>query len=154
MIWTAVYVASIVGVNLLFGVVPFIGSFVVGGIFILRDFAQREIGHRVLLASVAGIGISYAMAGPGVALASAAAFGASEACDWAVFTLTKRPFRERVIASSLVSVPVDSAVFLLALGAFGWAPLAVQIASKLVALAVVLRPLPSLTPTGADDVRR
>jgi uncharacterized PurR-regulated membrane protein YhhQ (DUF165 family) len=140
-IWVAVYAAAIVGVNLIFGVVPLLGSFVVGGIFILRDHAQRAVGHRVLLASIAGIGVSYVMADPFVAVASAAAFGASELCDWAAYSLTKRPFRERVVLSSLVSVPVDSLVFLALLPLpFSWPALAIQIASKLAALAVLFLP--------------
>ena len=58
MIWTTVYVFSIVLVNWLFVVVPplvtpfgnlYLATLVVGVVFVLRDYAQREIGHKVLL---------------------------------------------------------------------------------------------------------
>jgi uncharacterized PurR-regulated membrane protein YhhQ (DUF165 family) len=149
MIWTAAYVASVVLVNVIFGWVPFLGSFVVGGIFIVRDLAQREIGHRVALATLAGIGISYVMAAPPVAVASACAFGIGGGADWLVFSALKRhSFRRRVVMSSLVSVPIDSAVFLgVLLGTVPAAAFWVQVASKLAAVAVILaipRPVPEV----------
>ena len=55
--FTLSYILAIVLVNMGFIYVPMIPMFgemfppmslVVGAVFILRDFAQREIGHRVL----------------------------------------------------------------------------------------------------------
>jgi uncharacterized PurR-regulated membrane protein YhhQ (DUF165 family) len=152
-IWTSAYVASVVFVNWAFAALPMIplpwgplspGSFLVGGIFILRDFAQREAGHRVLLATGLGIVVSFVMADPFVAVASTLAFGASELADWAVYTLTKRPFRDRVFLSSCVSVPLDTAVFLAGIGGLTWIGFVVMCLSKSVALAVVLWPRASL----------
>lgn len=159
-VFSALYVASIVFVNWAFGVLPVLrfgsdiwspASIIVGAIFILRDFAQRELGHRVLLASLLGIVISYVMADPRVATASAIAFGVSEATDWAVFSLLRSSFRRRVVLSSLVGVPVDTACFLGLLGFFSWTGFAVMVASKLVALAVVFampreQPFPVAAP--------
>ncbi len=48
---------------------------------------------------------------PEVALASAAAFTVSETTDWLVFAITRLPFADRVF-STVVSAPVDTAVFL------------------------------------------
>lgn len=144
---TALYVALIVVVNYGFSVVPLVPtpwgdtlppmSLVVGLVFVARDFAQREVGHRVLLAMLIGGALSYAMADPFVAGASVAAFAISEAVDWSVYTWTRRPFAERVVLSSLIGTPVDSAVFLLLIGHFGWSAVALMTASKMLgALAV------------------
>ena len=61
--WTALYVASIVAVNRMFTAIPpwptplgdlYLATLVVGFVFVLRDYAQREAGHAVLAATVAG----------------------------------------------------------------------------------------------------
>lgn len=122
MIHALFYVASVVLVNWLFSVVPPLTlpggdlwppvSLAVGFVFVIRDYAQRAIGHKVLFAMLAGGCISYFMAGPEIAFASMAAFFVGELLDWAVYTYTGRPFSQRILLSSLVSTPVDSAVFL------------------------------------------
>ena len=67
-------------------------SLVVGLIFVARDYAQREIGHRVIVAMlfagffILGDGRSY------VALASVVAFFISELIDWLVYSWTWQPF--------------------------------------------------------------
>lgn len=146
--WTVAYVASVVVVNALFiwlppfqvgGVFLTWGSFVVGGTFILRDYAQREVGHRVLWATLLGTAITAAMSAQ-LALASGVAFLLSEVLDWAVFSRWPGSFRSRVVASSVIGAPVDSALFMLMAGFFSWPGVAVMTASKLVALAVLARP--------------
>ena len=125
--YSLAYVVSILIVNIGFVYippVPLLGemfppmSLVVGLIFILRDFAQREIGHKVLIAMGIGAVLSYFMADPFVAVASVVAFAISELVDWAVYTFTKRPLKDRILLSSALGTPVDSAVFLLILGFF------------------------------------
>lgn len=125
--FTIAYIVSIVAVNIGFVYippVPLLGemfppmSLIVGLIFIARDFAQREIGHKVLGAMAIGAIISYFMADPFVAIASVIAFAISEMVDWGVYTYTKRPLRDRILLSSALGTPVDSAVFLLILGFF------------------------------------
>ena len=125
--YSLAYVVSILIVNIGFVYippVPLLGemfppmSLVVGLIFILRDFAQREIGHKVLIAMGIGAVLSYFMAAPFVAVASVVAFAISELVDWAVYTFTKRPLKDRILLSSALGTPVDSAVFLLILGFF------------------------------------
>jgi len=120
--YTLGYVALIVLVNWLFTVVPLVDlpggekwppvSIVVGFIFIARDFAQREIGHRVILAMLVAGALSYVMASPYVAMASISAFLVSEFTDWAIYSFTGRSFAQRILISSAVSTPIDSAVFL------------------------------------------
>ena len=124
--YTALYVAGIVAVNWAFTVVQPVAlpggamwppvSLAVGLIFVLRDFAQREIGHWVLAAMLLGGLLSYWMADPFVAIASVAAFLVGEFADWAVYTVTKRPFAQRVLLSSALGTPIDSIVFLAMMG--------------------------------------
>jgi queuosine precursor transporter len=146
-IWTIACVASVVAVNALFLLVPpftvggitlTLGSFVVGATFILRDFAQREIGHRVLWATIAGTVVTAFMS-PGLAIASGVAFLASETLDWAVFSRWPGEFRSRVVASSLAGAPIDSVIFMTLAGFFSWPGMLVMTASKLCALALLRR---------------
>ena len=124
--YTALYILLIVAVNYGFSVVPLVElpggdkwpplTLVVGFIFVLRDFAQRELGHSVILAMLVAAAISYFMADPFVALASLAAFVVSEFCDWAVYSFTKKPFAQRVLLSSALGTPIDSVIFLSMIG--------------------------------------
>jgi len=140
--WAVVYLVSIVAVNFLFTVVPSIGVFqpvsiIVGLIFIFRDFAQREIGHWVIPVMLLGGGISWFMADPFIAMASVTAFMISELIDWLIFTVSKRKLKDRVLLSSAVSTPIDSAVFLLMIGFFGWITFVVMVASKMLFAVVI-----------------
>ena len=124
--FTVLYIALIVVVNYAFtqvspitlpdGTVWSPVSLIVGFVFVVRDFAQREIGHRVLLAMLAGAVLSYFMADPFVAVASAAAFAVSELADWTVYSFTKRSLSQRILYSSALGAPIDSVVFLYGIG--------------------------------------
>jgi len=124
--YTLLYVVLIVAVNYGFTVAPMVAlpggemwptiSLVVGFIFVARDFSQREIGHKVIVAMLAAGAISYLMAGPQVAVASVAAFLLSEFADWAVYSFTRRPFSQRILLSSALGTPLDSIVFLAMIG--------------------------------------
>jgi uncharacterized PurR-regulated membrane protein YhhQ (DUF165 family) len=144
MIWLAVYVVSMVGVNILFGWVPVVGSIVVGGIFLARDAAQDYSPRLTLGATFLGLGLSYAMASPGVALASALAFGVGEFSDFAAcHFLRHRTLRERMIITQPISVFLDTTVFLLGLMygiglPWSWTMFGTQVVSKFVALAVLV----------------
>ena len=145
--YTTLYVFLIVAVNYAFSVVPLVKlpdgtlwppvSLVVGFVFVVRDFAQREIGHRVLLAMLAGAVISYFMASPIVAVASAAAFLVSEMTDWAIYSFTRRPLSQRILFSSAISAPVDSIVFLAGVGILSAAGVVAMTASKMIGALVV-----------------
>jgi queuosine precursor transporter len=116
------YMSLIVGVNYAFTVTPLIPlpngemwaplSLIVGFIFVVRDYAQRRVGHHVLWAMLAGCVASWYMASPQLAMASAAAFAVGELGDWAVYTFTRRPFSQRILISSLIAAPLDSIIFL------------------------------------------
>jgi uncharacterized PurR-regulated membrane protein YhhQ (DUF165 family) len=118
--WVAVYIAAIVLVNWLFvAVAPwptafgdlYLANVVVGFVFVLRDYGQRQVGHKILLATlVAGI-ITYFMVDRPIALASITAFVLSEMTDWAIYSFTRRPLQQRILLSSLVSVPLDTLAF-------------------------------------------
>ena len=145
------YVATIVLVNYGFVIVPLLPtpwgdmwppmSIAVGLVFILRDYAQRAIGHRVLLAMLAGCALSWWLSSPMVAVASVTAFLVSELADWAVYTWRRGSFRDRVLLSSAIGTPIDSAVFLLMIGHFSVTGVILMTASKMLAALVVWRAL-------------
>ena len=120
------YIALIAGVNLLFDITPLLelpggelwspAALIVGFVFVVRDFAQRRVGHHILWAMLIGCAISWLMASPQLALASALAFAVGELADWALFTFTKKPFSQRILISSLLGAPLDSLVFLTLIG--------------------------------------
>lgn len=141
------YVASVVLVNWLFMVIPPVPlpggdvwppvSLAVGFVFILRDYAQRAVGHKVVFCMLIGAGISYFMAGAQIALASMAAFLVGEFLDWGVYTYTGRPFSQRILLSSLASTPVDTAVFLFLINMAGVGTILIMTLSKLAGAVVV-----------------
>lgn len=149
MFYLAGYIALIAGVNYAFAYLPMLNlpwvgpwspaELIVGFVFVARDFAQRKIGHHVLWAMLAGIGISWIMTTPQLALASAAAFAVSELSDWALYTFCKRPFSQRVLISSLLSAPVDSFVFLAVIDIVSVFSIIVMTISKLAGAFVVYR---------------
>src|SRR6185369_9310745 len=118
--WVAVYIASIVLVNWLFVAVSpwptmfgdlYLANLVVGFVFVLRDYGQRQVGHRILLATLlAGI-ITYFMVDPAIAIASLSAFVLSETTDRAIYSFTRKPLQQRILLSSLVAVPLDTVAF-------------------------------------------
>jgi queuosine precursor transporter len=91
-----------------------------GSIYLVRDFAQREIKHYVMLAMLLAGAISYALASPAVALASVSAFALGEFLDWGIFTFSGKPLSQRLVLSSLLASPLDSLVFLWLCGQLNW----------------------------------
>jgi uncharacterized PurR-regulated membrane protein YhhQ (DUF165 family)/NADPH-dependent 7-cyano-7-deazaguanine reductase QueF len=131
----ATYLATIVAANWAinrYGAVPVwpglaapAGVYFAGAAFTLRDLTQEHLGRLATLAAIAaGAGLSYLIASPRLAAASAAAFAASELADFAVY----QPLRARrlllaVLASNVVGSVVDSALFLaLAFGNLTYLP--------------------------------
>lgn len=152
--WTFLYILLIPLVNWAFSWTPLYTlpdggkwspfSLVVGLVLVFRDFAQREVGHYIVVPLMIGVAISFAMAPPQIALASAAAFLVSEAVDWAIYSFTKKPLSTRVMLSSLAGAPVDSIIYLTGAnmafpGLFSWWTLATMIASKLLGAYVVYK---------------
>ena len=152
--WVYLYVLLVPLVNWGFAHVPTIPmpdggnwaplAIVTGLILVVRDFAQREVGHYILLPLLIGLGISYMMAPPEIALASGIAFGVSEMVDYVVFTTTKRTLSQRVMLSTGIAAPIDSLLFLwvanMAIpGIFTWSTLLTSVASKLAGAYAVYR---------------
>ena len=126
--WVLIYIASIVIVNYAFSILPILplgegivipsATFLVGLIFVFRDFAQKEVGHYVISAMLLAGALSYFLASPTIAIASVTAFLVSEFADWGVYSFTGRPFPQRVLLSSALATPIDSALFLYMIGFF------------------------------------
>lgn len=132
--WAYVYVALIPALNWSFGksaaieinltqaLGPYLGTatpiifnpltIATGMVFVLRDFVQREMGHRVLFLMAMAIAWSFYYSWPVIALASATAFAISEGVDWAIYTFTKYRLSTRILLSSAAASPIDTTVFL------------------------------------------
>jgi uncharacterized PurR-regulated membrane protein YhhQ (DUF165 family) len=140
-LWTSTaYVGAVVAVNVGFSQSPdldWFWSFVVGGVLVLRDAVQRHWGHGVLGLMLMAAVLSYQLANPAVALASATAFLISETVDWIVYTTTHRPFAQRVWRSVLASAPLDTATFLHLAQIWSWSLFAIGVASKVAAGGVI-----------------
>ena len=146
--YTLLYLVAIVGINIGFEHFKPIAlpngdlwppmSLAVGMIFVLRDYAQREIGHRILLVMLIGAALSYWMASPALAAASLLAYLVSELVDWSIFSFSDWPFERRVLVSSAISAPVDSAVFLWVIGVHSVTAVALMTISKWIGIAALL----------------
>jgi len=137
------YLVFIFLVNLLFPVMPVYSlwgspysgcDIIIGAIYILRDFSQREIGGKVLFVMMAGCAASYFFAIKQIVFASICSFLVGETIDWAIYTFTGKPFSQRLLISSLFSVPADSAVFLYLINQLNAAGLLVMIGAKSVGI--------------------
>ncbi|MCA0319406.1 MAG: VUT family protein [Proteobacteria bacterium] len=108
-----------------FGLMAPSGVLMIGLALVLRDVVQRTLGIGWSLGGIVmGAALSWSVAAPSLALASAAAFLFSELADTAVYTpLAKRRLITAVLASSLVGTAIDSALFLwLAFGSVALLP--------------------------------
>lgn len=131
----AAYIATIPAANLAvehFGVVPVgfgllapAGVYAVGVALVLRDLAREVAGRAAVVAAIAvGAALSYLLATPALAVASAAAFAVSEAMDFAVYEpLRRRGLLTAMLASNAVGLVADSLIFLwLAFGSLAFLP--------------------------------
>jgi queuosine precursor transporter len=150
--WTASYVIAILAVNWLFAPSQLVegvtfwktawgdlllANLVVGAVFVLRDYAQREVGHRILLATVLAGVLTYMMVDPAVAVASLVAFVISETADWGVFSFWKKSLQTRILVSSLIAIPLDTVVFQHLVGYLTPAAFVMEVLSKAVGVYVV-----------------
>lgn len=144
------YLAMIIGANWLIeniapipvglGLLAPAGVYLVGPALVLRDLVQW-LGGRVwsLGALALGAGLSYLIASPEVATASAAAFLVSELLDFALFTWIAPRWSRAVAAGGVAGAIADSVVFLaIAFGSMAFLP--GQVLGKLygIALATVV----------------
>lgn len=134
------YMLSIVFANLAvaeFGLVTFFGltfpagAVMIGLTFSLRDFVQREWGHKdvwyfmiatTVITILMGVTLSdLPIPLWKVALASGVAFIVSEAIDWLVFYFLKKDIIWRICISNIFSTPIDSLLFVsIAFGGFSF----------------------------------
>lgn len=136
---TFAYIILIILLNTIFSYVPNFtvfgqslswADFVVGLIYVFRDFAQREIRHWVILAMLIGCGICFLLSEKNAALASLVAFAAGESIEWLIFTWTQKPLSQRILWSSLIGMPIDSYVNLVMLHQMNWANLGLMLIMK------------------------
>lgn len=119
------YIATILAANLLvthagnvtvgpFGWQAPAGVFTVGLALVLRDLLHEWGGWQSVLAAIGiGTGLSYLLADPRFAVASAVAFAVAELADTLVYTpLRRRGLIVAVFASNAVGLVVDSWLFL------------------------------------------
>ena len=145
-IGTLSYIICVLLVNVAFTHLPFFkifgsevspGDIMVGSIYVVRDFAQREIGHRVILAMLLAAFLSYMLADASVARASLSAFVVGETIDWAIFSFTGKPLSQRLLWSSAISSPIDSYIFLKVLDHFSWIEFSLMTTGKILGVLVL-----------------
>ncbi|WP_345624454.1 VUT family protein [Streptomyces ziwulingensis] len=108
-----------------FGYAAPAGVYVVGLALVLRDVARETAGRTAVVAAiVAGTVLSWWLADPGLALASAVAFAVAESMDFAVYEpLRRRGLWLAMLASNAVGLLADSLIFLwLAFRSFEFLP--------------------------------
>jgi uncharacterized PurR-regulated membrane protein YhhQ (DUF165 family) len=148
--YAGIYITTVVAINMAFAYIPpvvlfdgtifTVGSVIAGLVFVARDYAQRQVGHKAVLALMAAAGLlSYLLADPFVAIASITAFAISELSDYIVYSKYKGDFNKRVVVSSLVSVPIDTAVFLAIINHLSALSFAVMCISKLLVVAYFVK---------------
>lgn len=124
-----------------FGLIATAGTYFAGLSFVLRDSLHDAAGKRWTLAVIAaGAALSFLVADPFIALASAVAFGLSETADLAVYApLRRRGYIRAAVASNVIGSLVDTVAFLAIAGFPVMAALPGQMVGKLaITLAAVL----------------
>lgn len=124
------------------------GVLMIGVALVLRDAVQQLLGLRwAVVAMMCGVALSFAVAPPALAVASAAAFALSELADLAVYTpLRRRSVALAVLLSGTVGAAVDSAAFLLlAFGSLDY--MAGQVVGKIWAAVIAVAAIRALEDT-------
>ncbi|MDQ0679672.1 uncharacterized PurR-regulated membrane protein YhhQ (DUF165 family) [Arthrobacter pascens] len=117
-----------------FGLMATAGTYFAGLTFVLRDALQDAAGKVWTLGLIAvGAALSFFLADPFIALASAVAFLSSEVADLVVYTpLRKSGYIRAAVASNLVGSFVDTIIFLTIAGFPIQEALAGQMVGKMV----------------------
>jgi uncharacterized PurR-regulated membrane protein YhhQ (DUF165 family) len=123
-----------------FGLMATAGTYFAGLTFVIRDSLHDAAGKGWTLAAIAaGALLSFLIAEPFIALASAAAFGLAELSDLLVYTpLRRRGYIRAAVASNIVGSFVDTVVFLAIAGFPLWASLPGQMVAKLLITGVAV----------------
>jgi uncharacterized PurR-regulated membrane protein YhhQ (DUF165 family) len=90
------------------------GVLIIGLALFVRDLLHRAAGRNVAVAAIAvGVALSYVLANPAIATASAVAFCVSELADLAIYApLARRRLVVAVVASGVIGGVIDSLLFL------------------------------------------
>ncbi|MEV3985613.1 VUT family protein [Nonomuraea sp. NPDC049758] len=118
-------VAHIGAVPVGFDLVAPAGVYLVGLALVLRDLAREAAGRGPVLAAIAvGTILSYFMADPALAVASAVAFAVAELADFSVYEpLRRRGLLIAMLTSNAIGLLIDSLLFLkLAFGSLEYLP--------------------------------
>lgn len=126
-----------------FGLVATAGTWAAGLTFAARDWLHEVAGRAAVFAAIiAGAGLSAALAGPRLAIASGIAFAISETADMLVYEpLRRRTWAGAVAASNTVGAAVDTVAFLALAGFPIWTALPGQMLAKTTATLAVVVPL-------------
>jgi uncharacterized PurR-regulated membrane protein YhhQ (DUF165 family) len=129
------YIATIPAANLLiehvgqlpvgFGYLAPAGVYLAGLALVLRDVAREAASRAAVVAAiVVGAALSWWLADPALAVASAVAFAVAESLDYAVYEpLRQRGMPVAMLASNAVGLLADSLIFLwLAFGSLAYLP--------------------------------
>jgi len=128
------YVLTVVAANAAvehYGIVPVgfglsapAGVYLIGLALVLRDYVQWSLGRALMLGALAvGALLSYLVAAPAIATASAAAFAFSELTDFALFSWIAPRWAWAVFVGGIMGALVDSVLFLaIAFGSLEFLP--------------------------------
>ena len=87
------------------------GAITVGLSFTLRDIVQERYGKKIsYLWMIVGCGLTYLFS-EDLAVISSLVFMVSETIDWFIFSISSIPFKQKIIFSNIVSIPIDSFLF-------------------------------------------
>lgn len=143
---TISYILMIVFINVGFAYMPMFRILgqqtslmdpIAGIVYLVRDFSQRELSHKVFIAMAIGALLSYFLATPTIAIASVSAFVAGEFIDWSIFTFTKKPLKQRLIWSSCLSAPIDSFIFIYILGYLNFLSFIIMCLGKIIGVTII-----------------
>ncbi|MDW4918510.1 VUT family protein [Streptomyces californicus] len=101
------------------------GVYMAGLALVLRDLAREAAGRNAILVAItAGTVLSYFLADPSLAIASAAAFAVAETLDFLVYEpLRRRGLLIAMLASNAIGLIADSLLFLkLAFDSYAYLP--------------------------------
>jgi queuosine precursor transporter len=115
----------------------YLANVIVGFVYVLRDYAQRAIGHSVLAVTAIAGGLTYLMVDPALAIASITAFFVSEMADWAIYSFWKQPLQNRILVSSLIAAPLDTGIFQSMAGYYSPAAFTTELLSKFLGVLAV-----------------
>ena len=142
---TLFYLATIVVITKLFAITPYytlageiLSPFdaLVGAIYVFRNFAQREIGHWVIVVMAIAAILSFILAE--VADATTYAFLAGEIADLVIFSCISGPLLKRVLLSAVLSSPIDSFIFLFLIDRLNGSTFLVMTSAKMLGVFVVI----------------